>query len=132
VLSPVACHAWPAGRPAGPRPGGPRVARVPAWSLRGARTRRRGDALDSGAMGVDRWQGSAGEHRWGPRVAPGKKNGGGAHRGGRATVGRRDVTGMAAFWWKGGSGGVVVSSGRSCEDHNFEFHSKKKFGLISR
>jgi hypothetical protein len=26
-----------------------------------------------------RWQGVAGEHRWGPRVAPGKKIGGGAH-----------------------------------------------------
>jgi hypothetical protein len=47
---------------------------------------------------VAQWrQGVAGEHRWGPGEAPGKKSGDGAHRGGRATVGRREVAGAVAF-----------------------------------
>jgi hypothetical protein len=50
-----------------------------------------------------RWQGVVGEHRWGPGEAPGKKSGDGAHRGGRATVGRREAAGVTVF----NSGGVT-------------------------
>jgi hypothetical protein len=75
--------------------------------------RRRGDALDGGAVGACRRQGAASEHRWGPGVAPGKKSGGGAHQGGRATVERREVAGAAVFRWEVSSDGVAASSGRS-------------------
>jgi hypothetical protein len=37
--------------------------------------------------GTGRWQGAAGEHQWGLRVAPGKKIGGGAHPIGGASRG---------------------------------------------
>jgi hypothetical protein len=43
-----------------------------------------------------------------PGVASGKKNGGGAHRGGRVTVGRRKVVGAATFRWEGGVLGAVM------------------------
>jgi hypothetical protein len=91
ALGPAACLA----RLAGPQPGGP------------AQPRRRPATRGNGA---GRRQGVTGEHRWGPWVAPGKKNGGGAHRGGRATMGRREVAGAVVFWWEGGSGGVAASS----------------------
>jgi hypothetical protein len=51
-----------------------------------------------------RRQGIAGEHRWGPGEVSGKKSGDGAHREGRATVGRRKVIGAAVF-----NGGRVAS-----------------------
>jgi hypothetical protein len=73
----------------------------------------RGDALDGGTVGAGRRQGVADEHQWGPGVAPGKKSRDGAHRGGRATVGRQEVAGTAAFRWEGGSDGVAASLGRS-------------------
>jgi hypothetical protein len=56
------------------------------------------------------WQGVAGEHRWGPGVAPGEKSEDGAHRGGRATMGRREVAGAAVFN-DGGVAPVVVNEG---------------------
>jgi hypothetical protein len=46
-------------------------------------------------------------------VASGKKSGDRAHRGGRATVGRWEVTGAAAFRWEGSSDGVAVPLGWS-------------------
>jgi hypothetical protein len=46
----------------------------------------------------------------GPREAPGKKSGDGAHRGGRAMVGQREVAGVAAFNG-GGVTPVVVDEG---------------------
>jgi hypothetical protein len=55
-------------------------------------------------------QGVAGEQRWGPGVAPGKKSEDGAHRGGRMTVGRREVAGAVAFN-SGGVAPVVVDEG---------------------
>jgi hypothetical protein len=62
-----------------------------------SRERRLGDVLNGGAVGASWRQGVVGEHRWGPKVAPGKKSGGRAHRGGRAKVGRWEVAGAAAF-----------------------------------
>jgi hypothetical protein len=40
-------------------------------------------------VGAGRQQGVAGEHRWGPGVAPRRRSGGGAHRSGGSTRGRR-------------------------------------------
>jgi hypothetical protein len=57
-----------------------------------------------------RWQGVLGEHRWGPGEAPDKKSGDRAHRGGRATVGRREMAGAAAFNG-GGVAPVIVDQG---------------------
>jgi hypothetical protein len=70
------------------------------------RVRWRGGALDGGAVGAGRRQGAAGEHRWVPGEAPGKKSGDEAHRGGRATVGRRKTVGAAVF--NGGGVAPVV------------------------
>jgi hypothetical protein len=62
---------------------------------------------DGDAVGAGRWQGAAGEHRWGPRVAPGRRSGGGAHPsggsacGGRARCRRR---GGGQCWGRRGSG----------------------------
>jgi hypothetical protein len=42
-------------------------------------------------------QGVAGDLEGATRRVPGKESGDGAHRGGRATVGRREVAGAAAF-----------------------------------
>jgi hypothetical protein len=50
-----------------------------------SRARRRGDALDGGAVGAGWRQGAVGEHRWGPGVVPGKRSGGGAHASGGST-----------------------------------------------
>jgi hypothetical protein len=77
-------------------------------TARNPHARRCGDALDGGVVGTGPQQGATGEHRWGPGVAPGKTSGGGAHRGGRATVGWQEVAGAVAFRWEGGSGGVVL------------------------
>jgi hypothetical protein len=66
-------------------------------------------------VGAGQRQGAANEHRWGSGVALSKKSGGGAHRGGRATVGRWDVAGAAAFRWEGGSGGVAPMVSRQFE-----------------
>jgi hypothetical protein len=41
------------------------------------RARRRGEALDSGAVRAGRQQGATGENQWGPEVAPGRQSGGG-------------------------------------------------------
>jgi hypothetical protein len=72
----------------------------------GLRQRARGGVLDGGAVAADRRKGVAGEHRWGPGEAPGKKSGDGVHRGGRATVGRRKMAGATVFQRRrGGSGG---------------------------
>jgi hypothetical protein len=68
--------------------------------------RRRGGTLADGSTVAGRRQGVAGEHRWGPGEAPGKKSGDGAHRGGRATVRRRKMAGAAAF--NGGGVALVV------------------------
>jgi hypothetical protein len=57
-----------------------------------------------------RRQGVAGEHWWGPAVAPGKKSEDGAHRGGRATVGRWDGSGVAPVVSDKG-GGVLQLEG---------------------
>jgi hypothetical protein len=100
TLGMVACHARPAERLAGPQPGVPaQLRRRPvtrgngacaaracsAVTARSSRARRRGDALDGGVVGAGRQQGAAGEHRWGPRVAPGRRSGGGAHPSGGST-----------------------------------------------
>jgi hypothetical protein len=45
------------------------------------------DALGGSAVGAGRWQDAAGEHRWGPGVAPGRRRGGGAHPSGGSTCG---------------------------------------------
>jgi hypothetical protein len=99
---PTACDAWPGGLPraAGwatawrpsPAEEAARDARkqgapcaLVVRSPRAARTRRRDDALDGGAVGAGRWQGAAGEHRWGPGVAPGRRSGDGAHPSGGST-----------------------------------------------
>jgi hypothetical protein len=59
----------------------------------------------AGGSAVTRWrQGVAGEHRWGPAVAPGKKSGDGAHRGGRTAVVIQGVADDAAA--PSGGGGV--------------------------
>jgi hypothetical protein len=58
------------------------------------------------AVAAGRRKGVAGEHRWGPGEAPGKKSGDGVHRGGRATMGRRKMAGATVFQRRrGGSGG---------------------------
>jgi hypothetical protein len=82
-------------------------------TARSSHARRCGDALDDGAVGVGQRQGVVSKHRWGPGVASGKKSGDGAHRGGQATVGRREVASAAVFRWEGGSDGVVAPSGQS-------------------
>jgi hypothetical protein len=69
-----------------------------------------GDVFTGGSAVARRQQGVAGEHRWGPEVAPGKKSEDGAHRGGQATVGRREVAGAAAFNG-GGVAPMVVDEG---------------------
>jgi hypothetical protein len=66
--------------------------------------------LTDGSVVTRRRQGVVGEHRWGPEEALGKKSGGGAHRGGRATVGRQEVVGVAALNG-GGVTPVVVDEG---------------------
>jgi hypothetical protein len=69
-----------------------------------------GGALAGSSAVARRWQGVAGEHRWGPGEASGKKSGDGAHRDGRATVGQRkaadapvvvDVRGRVLQHWCG-------------------------------
>jgi hypothetical protein len=77
-------------------------------NARAPRAGRRG-----GSAVARRRQGVAGEHRLGPREAPGKKSGDGAHRGGRAMVGQREVAGVAAFN-SGGIALVVVDEGGWC------------------
>jgi hypothetical protein len=59
---------------------------------------------------AQRQHGVAGEHRWGPWEASGKKSGDGAHRGGRVMVGRREVADAAAFNG-GGVAPVVIDEG---------------------
>jgi hypothetical protein len=66
--------------------------------------------LTDGSVVTRRRQGVAGEHRWGPEEALGKKSGDGAHRGGRTTVGRQEVVGVAALNG-GGVTPVVVDEG---------------------
>jgi hypothetical protein len=84
--------------------------RTPRACRRGHHVGRRGDVFTGGSAVARRQQGVAGEHRWGPEVAPGKKSEDGAHRGGQATVGRREVAGAAAFNG-GGVAPMVVDEG---------------------
>jgi hypothetical protein len=114
----VACHARSVEKLAGPRPGSPaqqgkrpvwptatRVRnKLTMWSPRAVRACN--GALVSGSAVAHRWQGVAGKHRWGPGEAPGRKGGDGAHRGGRAMVGRRKAAGAAVF--NGGGVAPVV------------------------
>jgi hypothetical protein len=62
--------------------------------------------VTGGSVVAHQRQGAAGEHRWVPGEASGKKSGDGAHRGGRATVGRRKATGAVVF--NGGGVAPVV------------------------
>jgi hypothetical protein len=71
-----------------------------------------GGALIGGSAVTHRRHGVTGEHRWGPREASGKKSGDGAHRGGRATVGRRKAAGAAVFNGSGVAPVVVDVRGR--------------------
>jgi hypothetical protein len=48
-------------------------------------------------VGAGRQQGVAGEHQWGPGVAPGKEEGAGAHRNGGLKVRRRKWRRAAMF-----------------------------------
>jgi hypothetical protein len=81
------------------------------WS---PRVGRHGGALTSSPAAASRRQGSRLEHHRHMVDASGKKSGGGAHRGGPAAVGWREVASAAAFRWEGGSDRVAASSGRSC------------------
>jgi hypothetical protein len=56
-----------------------------------------GGALANGPVAASRRQGSQLEHPRHAMDASGKESGGGAHRGGRTTVGWRGVAGAAAF-----------------------------------
>jgi hypothetical protein len=91
---PTSCDTRPGGLP---RAAGWKAGLAMAWQpslneeaardtrKRGAR--RRGDALDGGAVGVGRRQVAASEHPWGPGVAPGRQRGRGAHPSGGSTWG---------------------------------------------
>jgi hypothetical protein len=59
---------------------------------------------------VHRRQGVAGEHRWGPRVAPGKEERVGAHRNGGSTA-RRCKWRRAGVFNGGGVALMVVDEG---------------------
>jgi hypothetical protein len=128
----AACHAQPAEKPLGPglaarssRGGSPRRAgtgRAPnsrgAVTARSSSARQCGDALDGGVVGAGRWQGAAGEHRWGPGVAPGRRSGGGAHpsggsscRGG-AGCRRRGAGRRQGRWGSGEQRGVGHEVGK--------------------
>jgi hypothetical protein len=65
-----------------------------------------GGVLTGSSAVAHRQQGVPGEHQWGPGEASGKKGGDGAHRGGRATVGRQKAAGAAVF--NGGGFAPVV------------------------
>jgi hypothetical protein len=86
-----------------------------AVTARSSRARRCRDALDGGAVGAGRRQGVAGEHRWGPEVAPGKKIGGGAHPIGGASGGRH--------WY-----GAVVTDDGALALHHGEGESEVRWG----
>jgi hypothetical protein len=115
VHSPAACHAWSAGRPVGPWPGGPvqpqmRLAQC-AWSPRAGR---RGGALAGGLMAASRRQGLGLKRHDYAADAPGMESGGRAHRGGGTTMGRSD----SSVWRRavasspeGGSAVTPASSG---------------------
>jgi hypothetical protein len=88
VHSPAACHAWSAGRPVGPWPGGLMAA-----------SRRQGLGLKRHDYAAD---------------APGMESGGGAHRGGGTTMGRSDSSAWrraVASSPEGGSAVTPASSG---------------------
>jgi hypothetical protein len=94
----AACHARPADKPAGPWPGSPvQLRRWPAATrgngaqamhARGVITVRSSRVRASAVIhSTTAWWGLAGEHRWGPRVAPGRWSGGGAHPSGGSACG---------------------------------------------
>jgi hypothetical protein len=68
-------------------------------------------------MGAGRRQGAAGEHRWGPRVAPGKKIGGGAHPIGGASGGGGGQWDGAVAFDSGGVGMMVANDGALALHH---------------
>jgi hypothetical protein len=72
---PVQPRRWPATR----KNGACATCARGAVTARSSSARRRGDALDGGAVGAGRRQGAASEHRRGPSLAPGRRSGGGAH-----------------------------------------------------
>jgi hypothetical protein len=74
-----------------------KTARSVRGNARGPRVWWHDGALDGGAVGAGRQQGVAGEHRWGPGVAPGKEEGAGAHRNGGSTARRRKRRRAAMF-----------------------------------
>jgi hypothetical protein len=78
------------------------------------RAHRRGHRAWDGAVArptaATRWQGSRLEHHRPVTDAPGKKSGGGAHRGGGVTVGWRSQAWSMAF--SGDGAGMVVADGQ--------------------
>jgi hypothetical protein len=84
-----------------------------------SRVRQCGNAHDGGTVGAGRWQGAAGEHRWGPGVAPGRRSGGGAHPSGGSACGAERGVGAGAVAGVGGEGAPVsgcVADGRRGEE----------------
>jgi hypothetical protein len=77
-------------------------------------------------VGSSRRQGVADEHRWGPRVAPGKKIGGGAHPIGGASGGAVGRRGAVAV--NGGGAGMVVADDGALAQHHGEGESEVTWG----
>jgi hypothetical protein len=103
-----------------------KTARADPWQ-RAPRGPWRGGALDGDVMGAGRRQGVAGEHRWGPGVAPGKKIGGRAH-----PIGGVSGGGQWGGAVDGGGAGMVVTDDEALALYPGEGESEVRWVKIDR